>query len=97
MPFSRLTQDLHRPAAPRIAQKEDAAETAEAEEKPQPDLSGLPEEARRLYAALDETPALLDGIADDLGLTGAALMTAVSLLELKKLIKTFPGNLASRS
>ena len=83
----RATPKAAKPPAPKKAEPQ----------KPQPALSGLPEDARRLYDALGEEPALLDEIADSLGFTGAALMTAVSLLELKSLIRTFPGNLASRA
>ena len=59
------------------------------------DTQKLPEDQRAVFMALQSEPLGLDDLAGQTGLSSAALMTALTALELADLAQTHPGNRAS--
>ena len=59
------------------------------------DAQKLPEDQRAVFMALQTEPLGLDDLAAQTGLSSAALMTALTALELADLAQTHPGNRAS--
>lgn len=108
--FSSLPRRPLRRAAPLSAEREPddlfarvrkaerkKAPAPEKEKKPAPKAppAGLTTEQTAVFGALTAEPAGLDDLAAALGMEAAAVMNAVSVLELMGLAQTHPGNLAS--
>ena len=97
-PPEKATAVAERNATEKTAGRKNPAATETEKEPPaiKPTPPGLSEAERLVYEALSDEPALLDEIFQTLDLPERKLMTAVSLLELKNLVRTLPGNLAAR-
>ena len=63
---------------------------------PPPPMPELPPGEAAFYAALEATPQPFDAAAQAAGLTASEANVAATLLEMKNLIRRYPGNLFSR-
>jgi DNA processing protein len=96
-PHSRGCHALIRDGAGLVETVEDIVDglgirLAAVPERPKRDLSDLPTTERTVLAALSHEPKHVDAVAETTGLSLAAVTSALMLLEVKSLVRRFPGS-----